>query len=643
MNLSASLRSSLPLFCMVGLMSFSGCGTADSAMSTIDDAEHVGHSHEALVSDDAIYGDTLPAYTISFTYDDGPDQHTEELGRMLADEGIHATFFVNGCRVQGSPFPSPDGSCLEAGQRYPLYPESVLASLRSMGHRIANHTQDHIALQNLELEPERLVEQVRLTQTLVDRHVTDGYFFLRPPYGSWSPAVASAVRADAQLNKLVGPVIWDVLGDRGDWDCMRDYVDQGNSVEAATAICGQFYLDALERRANRNGVFLFHDRQEFAVGTDYALRLARWLIDRIDRSQYTYVPLDAIPNLPGQLQSKPATTWTAHFNDSEGFGASRSGYGTLRFADLNRDGKADVCGRRSNGVYCAITGSNAFREWTRWTTGFSDAAGYAPAQYGSTLQLGDINGDGRADLCGRGPTGLMCGLSTGSSFGTPRLWSSNSDFSDAEGWGTNVGYYGSLDLGDVNADGRADVCGRNAAGITCALSNGSRFSAKTAWKTDDFSDAVGWLPEYHGATVQLADVNGDRRADVCGRGTGGMACSLSTGAGFGEMRWTGHNFSNRDRWSDSSARYLSIRFADINGDGRADACGRNITGVVCQLALGDGTFGDYRYLNNAELRDDQGFEQEKYGMTLGLADLSGDGRADLCGRTSNGLLCAISP
>lgn len=319
------------------------------------------------------------------------------------------------------------------------------------------------------------------------------------------------------------------------------------------------------------------------------------------------------------------------------------GYGSLRYADLNRDGKADVCGRRSNGVYCALTNNGAFREWTRWTTSFGDAAGFAPIQYGSTLQLGDINADGRADLCARAPTGLMCGLSTGGSFGTPRLWSSNADFSDADGWSASSGYYGSIDLGDVNADGRADACGRSAAGIVCALSNGTRFAAKSAWKTDDFSDAAAWQPEWYGATVQLADVNGDRRADVCGRGTAGIACALSTGTSFGEMRWTGNNFSNRDHWSDSPARYLSIRFADVNGDGKADTCGRNVTGVVCQLSRGDGTFGDYRYLNNAELRDDQGFAAEKYGMTLGLADLSGDGRADLCGRTAAGLRCAVSP
>jgi len=44
------------------------------------------------------------------------------------------------------------------------------------------------------------------------------------------------------------------------------------------------------------------------------------------------------------------------------------------------------------------------------------------------------------------------------------------DFSDAQGWNGSETYYGSIRLADVNGDGLADVCGRGIAGIYCNLS-----------------------------------------------------------------------------------------------------------------------------------------------------------------------------
>ena len=45
---------------------------------------------------------------------------------------------------------------------------------------------------------------------------------------------------------------------------------------------------------------------------------------------------------------------------------------------------------------------------TLWQPGMSDAAGWSA--YAGSIQLVDVNGDGRADLCGRGPDGLVCSL-----------------------------------------------------------------------------------------------------------------------------------------------------------------------------------------------------------------------------------------
>ncbi len=586
-----------------------------------------------IVSDSAVTGNALPPYTIALTYDDGPDAYSLDIANYLAQQGIKATFFINGCRIIGSPAPIPQsGNC----QGTPQFPESTVAQLVALGHRVANHTEDHPNLPGLVPDTQAILSQVRLTQNVLDRHITDGYYFVRPPYGAWNASVANAVRTDPALNRLVGPMGWEIDG--GDWNCFQ------NGLPVAE--CGQRYLNALNARPNRNGMFLMHDRLEFNVGTDYTLQLTKWLVERLPRPQYTFVPLDAIPNMTGTRTALPTRSWTSNFSDAEGWSASASRYGTLRMGDINGDGRKDVCGRRAEGVFCALSTGTSFTSGRYWmTSAFTDAGGWAPEQYSTTVQLGDVNGDGRADLCGRGGGGILCSLSTGSAFASPTLWSSNGDFSDPDGWGADVGYYGTLRLGDVNGDGRSDICGRGIDGIFCALSTGSYFLPKTGWKTDDFSNAAAWLPPEHSTTIQLGDINGDGRADVCGRGGWGVACALanSAGNGFGPMVWTGFVFSNFDNWQSSSSKYRSIRLGDVDGDGRADVCGRNATGIACAFATGTGTFTGYRYLVNFEYRDDQSWGTDWYGATLLLGDFNGGGRADFCGRGHGGMLCAMSP
>src|SRR5262249_16909413 len=143
----------------------------------------------------------------------------------------------------------------------------------------------------------------------------------------------------------------------------------------------------------------------------------------------------------------------------------------------------------------------------------------------------DLNHDGKGDVCGRGATGILCALSTGSSFGTPTWWSTN--YGDPDGWNTGPEYWSTIRFPDINGDGEADGCGRGSGGVLCALSTGSSFGTPTWWSTN-YGDAVSWNsgPEYW-STIRFDDVNGDGKADVCGRGSGGVLCALSTGLSFG--------------------------------------------------------------------------------------------------------------
>ncbi len=222
-----------------------------------------------------------------------------------------------------------------------------------------------------------------------------------------------------------------------------------------------------------------------------------------------------------------ATTWTAGFSDAAGFSGAAY-YRSVHFGDVNGDGYADVCGRSAGGIVCALnTKSGAFAASTSWlSTDFTDALGWSADAYASTVQLADVDGDKRADVCGRGPSGLVCAMSDGAStFVNDHLWSFRTNFADSAGWSSAAGYYGSIHFGDVNGDGFADVCGRTTTGVVCSYSDGTGFESALAIQPNDYTDALGWKPDMYGTSIQIADINHDGHADVCGRSTTGLLCT----------------------------------------------------------------------------------------------------------------------
>ncbi len=58
------------------------------------------------------------------------------------------------------------------------------------------------------------------------------------------------------------------------------------------------------------------------------------------------------------------------------------------------------------------------------------------AKYSSTIQFGDINGDGKADVIGRSATGILAALSTGTGFANAQTWATL--FTDAGGGATTL-------------------------------------------------------------------------------------------------------------------------------------------------------------------------------------------------------------
>jgi hypothetical protein len=302
-------------------------------------------------------------------------------------------------------------------------------------------------------------------------------------------------------------------------------------------------------------------------------------------------------------------------------------YATIRMADVNGDGKADICARHSAGFSCWLADGSSFAEQIDGPE-WSDAKGWGETRFWSTLRLPDIDGDGKTDVCARAAAGIVCHKSTGTGFGEQIA---GPELSDANGWGSEK-YYATLRFADVNGDGMDDVCARHSVGFSCWLSDGNGFPTEIAGP--ELGDANGWGVPKHWATIRMGDVDGDGKADVCARAIAGMRCWLSDGTNLAS-EVVGPELSDAKGWGDVSY-WSTLRLVDINADHKADVCARAAAGFHCWLSSGDG-FGDS--IVGPDMGDPQGWNKPEYYGTFRVADVTGDGKADVCGRGLAGIVC----
>jgi hypothetical protein len=318
------------------------------------------------------------------------------------------------------------------------------------------------------------------------------------------------------------------------------------------------------------------------------------------------------------------------WSDKNGW-ASPKYHSTIQLPDIDGDGHADLCARSGAGIVCnKWTGSGFGPEIAG--PAWKDTDGWGAIHYYGTIHFPDIDGDGKADVCARDHAGITCYLSTGNGFSTTEIrgpaWGDSTDWDQAP-------YVSTIQWGDVNGDGKADVCGRGSGGVECWLSDGKSFPTRVAGP--GWSDAGGWGRDYHYLTIQLGDVDGDHKSDLCARAGAGIVCTLSTGTGFGS-EIAGPAWSNDKGWI--APRYFStIQLLDVDGDERLDVCGRAGDGMHCALWTGAGFGPD---IVGPAWKDGDGFVDAQHFTTVMPMDVNHDGKADLCARGKSGFTCAAS-
>lgn len=294
--------------------------------------------------------------------------------------------------------------------------------------------------------------------------------------------------------------------------------------------------------------------------------------------------------------------------------------------DLNADGKSDITSFSNGGVSVSLSTGTSFATQSLWSTEFGGAAGWGATDYLRTLA--DVNGDGLVDLVGITPTAVKVALNTGSSFAASTTWTT--EFTPVLGWTNDFSTFPRF-FTDINGDGMADLIGYKDNGTYVALSTGSSFTGYSSWSTE-FGSSAGWS-----ATDRLrtfADVNGDGLRDIVGFGATTIDVALSTGSSFApSVAWITNYTPNSGGWTsfDTYPRFVQ----DINGDGMEDIIGIGSSGVY--YSLSDGTkFGPASTQWIADYAPSAGGWTDMATYPRFISDVSGDGVVDILGFGSSG-------
>lgn len=191
--------------------------------------------------------------------------------------------------------------------------------------------------------------------------------------------------------------------------------------------------------------------------------------------------------------------------------------------DINGDGYQDIIGFGKAGIY-VLYNCRGFRfsDPYLWSTKFGMNDGYLTADDFPRM-VGDVNGDGYADIVAISKTNVMVILSNNGNSQIPISFSTDPILIQSL---KTQDQYPRL-LGDVNGDSKADlvICGDT---VYVALSNGNSFLTPTEWTTD-FGVTAGWTSQETYPRF-LSDMNNDGKSDIVGFFNDGLYVGYSDGA-----------------------------------------------------------------------------------------------------------------
>ncbi|PVF95753.1 hypothetical protein CPB86DRAFT_875489 [Serendipita vermifera] len=248
----------------------------------------------------------------------------------------------------------------------------------------------------------------------------------------------------------------------------------------------------------------------------------------------------------------------------------------------------------------------------------------------------DITKTGKAYLIGFGYSGVSVSTNNdGYEFGIADTVVSG--LSTKLGWNINKHPHF---LADTNGDGYPDLVGFGDENvIICRNNHDGTFKPSTQAVNAMFCNLYGWHENKHPRFV--ADLTGNGLVDIVGFGELGVFVAFNNGDGaFQQPELVLKSFGYAEAAGDWRVEKHPRFLADLTGDGKADVIGFGEAGVRVSINNGDKTFQSPKLV----VKD--------FGHTAGywsvnkhprfLTDLTGDGRADIIGFGDEGIWVAIN-
>lgn len=279
--------------------------------------------------------------------------------------------------------------------------------------------------------------------------------------------------------------------------------------------------------------------------------------------------------------------------------------------DVNGDQMDDIVGFGDKGVYRSLSNGSGLEPAAFVVGDFGYEQGWRNDKH--VRLLADVNGDGRKDIVGFGTHGVWVSMSMSTAGDFSEPFFAVGDFGFDQGWRNDKHV---RTTADVNGDTMQDIVGFGNDGVWVSFSTGWGFQAPQFVLADFALNAGGWQVSRHPRI--MADVNKDNRDDIVGFGNAGVWISYSNGNGFDPLKYAVADFGYNQGWrvgrdpvfeNDGHAHTgcnpgqcpdgANPRFVvDLNGDGYRDIVGFGHSAIYRALG-GPNGFGSNRAMLRA--------------------------------------------